>query len=129
MRMTIRNVCEEDCGWSDEHISYGRNSNNRRDKQTGETIWYNYDTQLRLIFMVYNYVDYSMYEIHREISLLSIDKARNTVVEYKYDSWGQGRGCQWKYGGSPGKKIHFGIEDTIMMRETGLYDVSSRYRY
>ena len=36
----------------------------------GETIWYNYDTQLRLIFMVYNYVDYSMYEIHREISLL-----------------------------------------------------------
>lgn len=36
----------------------------------GETICYNYDTQLRLIFMVYNYVDYSMYEIHREISLL-----------------------------------------------------------
>lgn len=36
----------------------------------GETIWYNYGIQARMISMVYNHVDYFYVQMHREISLL-----------------------------------------------------------
>ena len=70
----------------------------------GETIWYNYDTQSRLISMIYNHVDYFYVRNAQGDIIALIDKAGNTVVEYKYDSWGAIVDVSGSMAGSLGKE-------------------------
>ena len=119
-------MCEEDCGWSDEHISYGRNSNNRRDnKRRNHLVQLRYTVKtdfhgIQLCGLLY--VRNTQGDI-----LALIDKAGNKVVEYKYDSWGRGVDVSGSMAGSPGKKNPFRYRGYYYDEETGLYYVSSRY--
>ena len=93
----------------------------------GATIWYNYDTQSRLISMVYNHVDYFYLRNAQGDIIALIDKAGNKVVEYKYDSWGAIVDVSGSMAGSLGKKNPFRYRGYYYDEETGLYYVSSRY--
>ena len=93
----------------------------------GETIWYNYDTQSRLISMVYNHVDYFYLRNAQGDIIALIDKAGNKVVEYKYDSWGAIVDISGSMAGNLGKKNPFRYRGYYYDEETGLYYVCSRY--
>ena len=93
----------------------------------GATIWYNYDTQSRLISMVYNHVDYFYVRNAQGDIIALIDKAGNKVVEYKYDSWGAIVDISGSMAGSLGKKNPFRYRGYYYDEETGLYYISSRY--
>ena len=93
----------------------------------GATIWYNYDTQSRLISMVYNHVDYFYVRNAQGDILALIDKAGNKVVEYKYDSWGAIVDVSGSMAGSLGKKNPFRYRGYYYDEETGLYYLRRRY--
>ena len=93
----------------------------------GQTIWYNYDTQSQLISIVYNHVDYFYVRNAQGDILALIDKAENTVIEYKYDSWGAIVDVSGSMAGSLGKKNPFRYRGYYYDEETGLYYLRRRY--
>lgn len=93
----------------------------------GATTWYNYDSNSRLISMVYNHVDYFYVKNVQGDIIGLIDKEGNKVVEYEYDSWGAIVKVSGSMAGSLGKKNPFRYRGYYYDEETGLYYVSSRY--
>lgn len=92
-----------------------------------DTIWYNYDSNSRLISLVYNHKDYFYVRNAQGDIIALIDELGNKVVEYKYDSWGAIISISGNMATTLGKKNPFRYRGYYYDEETELYYLNNRY--
>ena len=91
------------------------------------TIWYRYDSGANLISMkVYGKEYFYVRNLQNDI-IAMIDEAGETVVEYKYDSWGKTLNITGSKGNTLGHINPFRYRGYYYDTETGMYYLKNRY--
>ena len=118
VKKTVDNVTTEYCMAGDLLVT---------EKGEGRRIWYYYDSAANPVSMRVSGKDYFYVRNLQNDVIALIDDAGETVVEYKYNSWGKILSITGSKAGTIGKINPFRYRGYYYDEETGMYYLKNRY--
>ena len=118
VKKTVDNVTTEYCMAGDLLVT---------EKGEGRRIWYYYDSAANPVSMRVSGKDYFYVRNLQNDVIALIDDTGETVVEYKYNSWGKILSITGSKAGTIGKTNPFRYRGYYYDEETGMYYLKNRY--
>ena len=118
VKKTVDNVTTEYCMAGDLLVT---------EKGEGRRIWYYYDSAANPVSMRVSGKDYFYVRNLQNDVIALIDDTGETVVEYKYNSWGKILSITGSKAGTIGKTNPFSYRGYYYDEETGMYYLKNRY--
>lgn len=118
VKKTVDNVTTEYCMAGDLLVT---------EKGEGRRIWYYYDSAANPVSMRVSGKDYFYVRNLQNDVIALIDDTGETVVEYKYNSWGKILSITGSKAGTIGKINPFRYRGYYYDEETGMYYLKNRY--
>ena len=118
VKKTVDNVTTEYCMAGDLLVT---------EKGEGRRIWYYYDSAANPVSMRVSGKDYFYVRNLQNDVIALIDDTGETVVEYKYNSWGKILSITGSKAGTIGKTTPFRYRGYYYDEETGMYYLKNRY--
>ena len=118
VKKTVDNVTTEYCMAGDLLVT---------EKGEGHRIWYYYDSAANPVSMRVSGKDYFYVRNLQNDVIALIDDTGETVVEYKYNSWGKILSITGSKAGTIGKTNPFRYRGYYYDEETGMYYLKNRY--
>ena len=118
VKKTVDNVTTEYCMAGDLLVT---------EKGEGRRIWYYYDSAANPVSMRVSGKDYFYVRNLQNDVIALIDDTGETVVEYKYNSWGKILSITGRKAGTIGKTNPFRYRGYYYDEETGMYYLKNRY--